>query len=77
MLILLARAYSHLRLDSVPSELVFIYDAEMRPVSAKCSLCGQLMQPPPSTLLDAADMVLWLSQQFLEHKRIKHSPPSN
>jgi len=56
-------------------ELSFIYDPEMRPVSARCSLCGQLIQPPPSTVLDAADMVVWLSQQFIEHKRLRHPTP--
>ncbi len=56
----------------MPSELSFIYDPELRPVSAKCSVCGQLMPPPPSMLLDAADMVMWLSKQFLEHKRLNH-----
>ena len=54
------------------TELSFVYDPEMRPVSARCSVCGQLMPTPPSTLRDAADMVMWLSQQFLEHKRLKH-----
>jgi hypothetical protein len=54
------------------TELSFVYDPEMRPVTARCSVCGQLMAPPPSTVRDAADMVMWLSQQFLEHKRLKH-----
>ena len=59
------------------SELSFIYDADMRPVSARCSRCRQLMPPPPSALRDAGDMVMWLSQQFIEHKRLKRPVPSN
>jgi hypothetical protein len=54
------------------TKLTFIYDAEMRPVAAKCTRCDRLMLPPPSTLHDAADIVMWLSQRFLEHKRLKH-----
>ena len=54
------------------TELSFIYDATMRPISALCSLCGQAMQPP-STLRDAADTVMWMSQRFIEHKRLNHS----
>ena len=57
------------------SELTFIYDAEMRPVAARCSICRKLMPPPPSHLRDAADMVLWLSEQFILHKRKEHPKP--
>jgi len=54
-------------------ELQFIYDPDMRPVSARCSLCSELMPMPPSTLRDAADTVMWMSQRFIEHKRLNHS----
>ena len=57
----------------MPSELSFMYDPQMRPVSAKCTICGQLMPPPPSHLLDSADLIMWLSGEFLEHKRIEHA----
>jgi len=56
-------------------ELCFNYDEEMRPVSAKCSRCGQLFEPPSSTLLDAVEITALMSQQFIEHKRINHPAP--
>jgi len=54
------------------TELVFSYDQRMRPVSAKCRLCGEGMPEPASELGAPADVVFWLAQQFVEHKKQKH-----
>jgi hypothetical protein len=56
-------------------ELCFNYDEEMHPVSAKCSRCGQLFEPPSSTLRDAVEITRLLSQEFIEHKRLNHPRP--
>ncbi|MBS1806155.1 MAG: hypothetical protein JST28_22660 [Acidobacteria bacterium] len=54
------------------TELVFSYDSMMRPTSAKCRLCGQMMPKPGTELNSSADIVLWVSERFLEHKRLEH-----
>lgn len=54
------------------TELAFSYDQRMQPVSAKCSLCGEGMPAPSSELSAPGDVVLWLAQQFIEHKKLKH-----
>ena len=50
------------------AELTFTYDAQMHPVSATCSICGEHMPAPPPELLDTYDLVLWYSVQFIAHK---------
>lgn len=54
------------------TELAFFYDQSMRPVAAKCRLCGEGMPEPDLELRSPADIVFWLSQRFIEHKRQKH-----
>jgi len=54
------------------TELSFTYDATMRPISALCSLCGQPIPSPPSNLSNVADIVMYMSLGFLEHKRLNH-----
>ncbi len=59
---------------SMRPALLFSYDKLMRPVSAKCKLCGEQMPEPTTELGSPADVVVWLSKQFIEHKKTKHSP---
>jgi len=54
------------------TELQFAYDENMRPVSATCTGCGEKMPMPPRTITDSADIVMWLSQRYLEHRKLKH-----
>jgi hypothetical protein len=49
-------------------ELAFTYDADMQPISAKCSACGEQMPAPPPNTRDAVDAIIWLSRHFLQHK---------
>ena len=56
-------------------ELTFSYDPQMRPLSARCTRCGEQMPTHPTELKEPADAILWLSQQFIEHKRLKHPAP--
>jgi len=57
------------------SELVIRYDANLRPISAQCSLCGQQMPHLPSDLHDTPDCIIWFSDRFIEHKKSKHATP--
>ena len=57
------------------AELAIRYDENLRPVSAQCSSCGLHMPPPPSDLHDTADIILWLSDHFIEHRKQKHPAP--
>jgi hypothetical protein len=58
-------------------ELAFTYDAETRPASAMCTACGEQMPQPSSDLHDVVATIMWLSRDFIEHKRIKHATPSH
>lgn len=55
------------------TELRFDYNEELHSISAKCTACGEDMPKAPSELEKSADVVLWLSQRYLEHRRLKHS----
>ena len=55
------------------SELKVEYDAEMKPVSATCGACGEKMPAPPADLLSSADIIMWWSGQYLDHRAKKHS----
>ena len=57
------------------SELVIRYDANLRPISAQCSSCGQQMPSLPSDLPDTPDRIVWFSDHFIEHKKQKHPTP--
>jgi hypothetical protein len=54
------------------TELAIIYDDDMLPVSAACKHCGEGMPKPDAGFESAAEMILWFSVQFLEHKRHWH-----
>jgi len=54
------------------TELAISYDDDMLPVSARCTHCGERMPKPVEGLEFPADIVLWFSVRFLEHKRRKH-----
>jgi len=56
-------------------ELTIRYDHELRPISAQCSSCGHPMPKPPSDLHDRSDILLWFSDQFIEHRRKEHPIP--
>lgn len=62
---------------STSTELVFTYDECMVPRWAQCSRCGERMPLPPLNLIDPADIILWYSGQFLEHKKLKHPSVPN
>jgi|KBSMisStandDraft_5_1062788.scaffolds.fasta_scaffold29187_5 hypothetical protein len=55
------------------TELNVEYDGEMRPISATCTGCREKMPTPPADLIDPADIIVWLSNQYIEHRRLKHS----
>jgi hypothetical protein len=55
------------------TELRFDYDEKMRPISGTCTGCGEKMPTPPCTINDSADIVMWLSQRYLEHRKIQHA----
>jgi hypothetical protein len=57
------------------TELAFSYDKNVRPISARCTRCNAEMPPPGRDLALPADVVMWFSQQFLEHKRLNHPDP--
>ena len=56
-------------------ELAIRYDNNLRPTSAQCSTCGQHMPAPPSEVRDTADVLMWFSDQFVEHRTQKHPTP--
>jgi hypothetical protein len=55
------------------TELNVEYDSEMRPVSATCTGCGEKMPQPPANLQKAADIIGWLSEKYVEHRKLKRS----
>lgn len=59
----------------MPCELSLSYDADLRPISGKCTLCGEPMPTPPPELTSDADRMMWLSGHFIDHKRLKHPHP--
>jgi len=55
------------------TELNVEYDSEMRPISATCTRCGEKMPQPPTDLQNSADIIVWLSEKYAEHRKLKHS----
>jgi len=55
------------------TELKIEYDAHMKPIRAICNGCGEKMPLPPADLQKAADIIIWFSNKYLEHRRLKHS----
>lgn len=60
------------RTMALRTELVISYDYDMFPVSAACACCGEEMPKPPEDIEVRADIILWFSVRFLEHKGQKH-----
>jgi hypothetical protein len=54
------------------TELAISYDDDLFPVSAACTYCGEQMQKPAKVVKNAAEIILWFSVRFLEHKKLKH-----
>jgi hypothetical protein len=55
------------------TELNVEYDSEMRPISATCTRCREKMPTPPADLIDPADIIVWLSEKYVEHRKLKHA----
>jgi hypothetical protein len=55
------------------TELKVIYDDKMKPICATCTGCGEKMPEPPADLQKSADIIMWLSQKYTEHRSLKHS----
>jgi len=58
---------------SLRPDLAFTYDRQGQPVAAKCSLCGTTMPSPPADLTLPADVIVWLSHRYIEHKAEMHT----
>jgi hypothetical protein len=54
------------------AELEIEYDQEMTPVSGMCTACREMMPKPPADIVNSADIILWFSVKFIEHRRLKH-----
>jgi hypothetical protein len=54
------------------AELEIEYDQETNPVSAMCTACREMMPRPPADIVNSADIILWFSFKFIEHRRLKH-----
>ena len=55
------------------TELHFDYDDRMHPIGATCSACGEWMPRPDPRLKDSAEIILWFSEKYIEHRKLKHS----
>lgn len=55
------------------TELRFVYDESMHPIGATCSACGEKMPKPDPALKNSAEIIMWFSRQYVEHKEEKHS----
>ena len=53
-------------------DLVFTFDAEHRPIAAKCARCGEVLPAPPPNVLSSVETVMWFSRRFQEHLQQKH-----
>jgi hypothetical protein len=56
------------------TELSITYDRNMHPLSAKCKGCGEQMGQPGPELKEPVDIILWYSQLYVEHRKLKHAP---
>jgi len=57
----------------IRTELKFEYDLRAMPISAKCTACGERMPEPPEDLQNPADIIVWSSEKYIEHRNLKHS----
>lgn len=55
------------------AELTIVYDQEMKPISAMCTGCREHMPTPPAHMANSADIIVWLSERYLEHRKLKHA----
>jgi hypothetical protein len=55
------------------TELAFTYDAQMHPLSARCTRCGGEMPRPGPEVDDREDIIFWFSARYVEHIKLKHS----
>ena len=55
------------------TELKVSYDPEIKPVSGSCTVCGEEMPKSPADLQNPTDIIVWLSDKYIEHKKVKHS----
>ena len=63
---------------SMRTELAITYDRTMHPLSAVCKGCGERMPQPSPEVEAPVDIILWFSQLYVEHRRLKHRPdPDN
>lgn len=53
-------------------ELKFTYDDKMHPIAATCGACGEHMLKPDLALKDSADIIMWFSEKYIQHKKEKH-----
>lgn len=57
----------------IPTDLKVTYDGNMKPIRATCTGCGEKMPPPPPNLQKSADILMWLSEKYTEHRSLRHS----
>jgi len=57
---------------SMRTALAITYDGFMHPLAAKCRDCGEEMRQPGPELVEPVDIILWFSQLYVEHRRLKH-----
>jgi len=57
----------------IRTELQIDYDDRAKPMSATCTACGEKMPEPPKAIQDPADIIMWSSQKYIEHRKMKHS----
>lgn len=55
------------------TELKIEYDGQMKPIRAVCNGCGEKMPLPLADLQNAADIIVWFSNKYLDHRKLKHS----
>jgi hypothetical protein len=54
------------------TELAISYDGDLFPISAACTYCGEQMPKLAKDAKTAAEIILWCSVRFPEHKNLKH-----
>jgi hypothetical protein len=55
------------------TELQIEYSDQMKPISATCAGCGEKMPMPPVDLENTVDVIVWFSNKYLDHRKLKHS----
>jgi hypothetical protein len=55
------------------TELKFEYDDDAKPICATCTACGEKMPKPPAELQNTADIIMWSSEKYIAHRKLKHS----